>query len=134
MMASRLLISVAALVPIAAAVAQSPNQGGQPSQQPVTFESLDADSDGRISKTEAAANTNISANFAQYDQNANGFIEKEEVTRTSSPPPPTPKELILSDPRGRWAAWAAIGGPTKQEVSWQRIRSDSVKTDRSENT
>jgi hypothetical protein len=93
MMASRFAISVAALLPIAAAVAQTPpDQGGQPSQQPVTFESLDADSDGRISKTEAAANTNVSANFAQYDQNANGFIEREEVTRSSTSPPETPKQ------------------------------------------
>ena len=96
MKASRLLIAgtVAALLPIAGALAQSPTpdktQPPQESQQGATFESLDKDSDGRISKSEAAANANVTAQFSSYDLNGNGFIEKEEVTNSNNSR--TPKE------------------------------------------
>jgi hypothetical protein len=108
MKASRLLIAgaVAALLPFAGAVAQSPTpgqgsptttpstpstpstpaepaQGAPSSRQGATFESLDTDSDGRISKNEAAVNANVSEQFSRYDKNDNGFIEKEEVTNTN---------------------------------------------------
>jgi hypothetical protein len=94
MKASRLLIAgaVAALLPLAGAVAQSttPSQADPPSppaqdsqQGGATFESLDKDGDGRISKAEAAANTNVSQQFSRYDKNGNGFIEKDEVTTTN---------------------------------------------------
>jgi len=98
MKASRLLIAsaVAAMLPLASAVAQSPTSDpatppAQDSQQGATFESLDKDSDGRISKSEAAANANVTAQFSSYDLNGNGFIERDEVSnannaRTKTPP------------------------------------------------
>ena len=134
MTASRLLIagSVAALLNIGVAVAQSPQpeqggqptqpthpampqpqdpsaqqtpppeQGGQPTQpthpatqgekQGASFESLDKDSDGRISKTEAEADAKVSQQFAMYDKNGNGYIEKDEVNSSNNAPPATPKE------------------------------------------
>ncbi|HET9472585.1 MAG TPA: hypothetical protein VFO82_01755 [Steroidobacteraceae bacterium] len=134
MTASRFLIagSVAALLQIGVAVAQSPQpeqggqptqpthpampqtpdqspqqtpppeQGGQPSQpthpavqgeeKGTSFESLDKDSDGRISKTEAEANAKVSQQFAMYDKNGNGFIEKDEVTSANTAPPESPKQ------------------------------------------
>jgi Ca2+-binding EF-hand superfamily protein len=91
MKASRLLIagSVAALLPLASAFAQSPTSdpATQPAQeqQGATFESLDKDSDGRISKSEAAANANVTAQFSSYDVNGDGFIERAEVTQASKP-------------------------------------------------
>ena len=96
MKASSLLTAgaVAALLPLAGAFAQSAPPAEQPSQpaqkQGTTFESLDADSDGRISKTEAAVNDNVTAQFSRYDKNGNGFIEKEEVTVSNSTPPADP--------------------------------------------
>jgi Ca2+-binding EF-hand superfamily protein len=98
MNASRLLIAgaAAALLPLAAAIAQSPTpdpaaEPTQPAQrQGATFESLDTDSDGKISKAEAAAHPTVSEQFARYDKNANGFIEREEVTATNSAPPENP--------------------------------------------
>jgi hypothetical protein len=70
--------AIAALLPLAG-VAQSPtpNQSQPAQEQGATFESLDKDSDGRISKSEAAINTNVTAQFAKYDLNGNGFIEKD---------------------------------------------------------
>jgi Ca2+-binding EF-hand superfamily protein len=60
--------------------------------QGATFESLDTNSDGKISKSEAAANESVTAQFSKYDKNGNGFIEKEEVTATNTSPSETPKQ------------------------------------------
>jgi EF hand domain-containing protein len=88
------LIAVTAL-PVAGAFAQTPPPA-QDTQQPVpeaqpqqgaSFESLDTDGDGRISKTEAAANTNVSAQFSRYDQDGNGYIERAEVNSANSADP-----------------------------------------------
>jgi len=96
MKASRLLIAGAAvaLLPITGAFAQSPapDQSTPPSQKGATFESLDTDSDGRISKTEAAADKNVSEQFAHYDQNGNGYIEREEVGAANNAPPADPRK------------------------------------------
>ena len=103
MKSTRLLIAGAAvaLMPFAGTFAQSPDPATQPSQQPAqqqpaqqgtTFESLDANSDGKISKAEAAANENVSAQFSKYDQNGDGFIERSEVNSANgSSPPPSPQ-------------------------------------------
>jgi hypothetical protein len=97
MKSTRLLIAgaAAALLPLAAAVAQTPDpaaQPSQPSQQGATFESLDANSDGKISKAEASANQSVSAQFSKYDQNGDGFIERSEVnSANNSSPPPSPQ-------------------------------------------
>ena len=98
MKASRLFIAgtVAALLHTGAALAQSPTpeqaEPSQPAQQGATFESLDTDSDGRISKAEAAVNANVTAQFSSYDKNSNGFIEREEVSSSSTPPPDPSKQ------------------------------------------
>jgi len=91
MKASRLLIAgaAAALLPLASAIAQTPaqdpaSQPAQPQEQGATFESLDKDSDGRISKSEAAANANVTAQFSSYDLDGNGFIEKAEVSSANT--------------------------------------------------
>ena len=99
---SRLLIAgaVAAVLPLTAAIAQTPPappadtpQQEQPQQQGATFESLDINSDGRISKDEAAANKSVTEQFSLYDKNGDGFIEKSEVTsaNTSSGEQPSQK-------------------------------------------
>ena len=98
MKASRLFIAgtVAALLHTGAALAQSPTpdqaEPSQPAQQGATFESLDTDSDGRISKAEAAVNANVTAQFSSYDKNSNGFIEREEVSSSTTPPPDSSKQ------------------------------------------
>jgi len=98
MKASRLLIAgaVASLFPLAGAFAQgtAPPDTTQPAQesQGATFESLDANSDGRISKAEAATNANVTQQFSSYDKNGDGFIEKGEVTAANTAPPETPSK------------------------------------------
>lgn len=96
MKSSRLFTAatVAALLPLTAAFAQSPTppaeEPSQPAQQGATFESLDANSDGRISKEEAAVNESVTAQFSKYDKNGNGFIEREEVSASNTTPPAKP--------------------------------------------
>lgn len=105
MKSTRFLIAgaVAALLPFAAAVAQSPppdtsaqqsSPQAQPAQKGATFESLDTDGDGRISKAEAAANQNVLDQFSKYDKDGNGFIERSEVTSAnkSSTPDSQPQQ------------------------------------------
>jgi len=87
-----LLAGAVVALPFAGAMAQSPEQPSEPSQKGATFESLDTNSDGKISKTEAAANPDVSAQFARYDQNADGYIEREEVQSANQPPATEPPQ------------------------------------------
>ena len=86
------LIAVTALLPVAGALAQSASPPAQEPQQQggATFESLDTDGDGRISKTEAAANEGVNAQFSRYDQNGDGYIERAEVNSANRTPPAEP--------------------------------------------
>jgi len=107
MTSSRYLIAgaAAALLQMGVAAAQSPppEQGAQPTQpthpaeadgkqRGATFESLDTDGDGRISKTEAAADPKVMQQFSMYDKNGNGYIEKSEVMSANDSPPEAPKQ------------------------------------------
>ena len=62
-------------------------------KQGASFESLDTDGDGRISKSEAEADAKVKQQFSMYDKNGNGFIERSEVmTSNESSPPEPPKQ------------------------------------------
>jgi Ca2+-binding EF-hand superfamily protein len=52
-----------------------------------TFKTLDADGDGKISKTEATANASIASNFESLDGNSDGFVSKSEFKRNTMPKP-----------------------------------------------
>ena len=94
------------LLPLAAAFAQQsptpspdtqtadPPSQSTPSQQGggATFESLDVNGDGKISKVEAEANAGVSSQFARYDVNGDGFIERDEVNVANKPPAETPQQ------------------------------------------
>jgi Ca2+-binding EF-hand superfamily protein len=98
MKAPRLFVAGAAvaLLPISAVIAQSsgPTPADPAAKQSggTTFESLDVNSDGRISKDEAKANANVTAQFSSYDVNGDGFIERAEVTQASKPAAETPPQ------------------------------------------
>jgi Ca2+-binding EF-hand superfamily protein len=92
---NRLIVAgtAATLLPLAVAFAQSPPTTPEPAQsQGTTFESLDTDSDGRISRTEAKANSTVSAQFSSYDLNGDGFIERAEVNQANNSQSETPKQ------------------------------------------
>ena len=93
---SKLIIAGAvAALPFTLALGQTPPSATptqEPPQQGATFESLDANGDGKISKEEAAANEGVSAQFSRYDVNGDGFIERDEVNAANSPPAGEPKQ------------------------------------------
>ena len=84
-------LAVAALLPLGAAVA------GEKSGKAPTFDSLDANSDGRISQTEAAVDSKIV--FASADANADGYLDKAEwkaSMKGSATPSPAPQTEPVS--------------------------------------
>jgi Ca2+-binding EF-hand superfamily protein len=88
MKASRLIVAgAAALLPFSAAFAQTAPPTESPAKQSggTTFESLDVNSDGRISKDEAKASVHVTEQFASYDANGDGFIERAEVNAAKKP-------------------------------------------------
>jgi Ca2+-binding EF-hand superfamily protein len=90
MKASRLIVAGAAvLLPFSAVFAQTaaPTTTDPSAQQSggTTFESLDANSDGRISKDEAKASAHVTEQFSSYDANSDGFIERAEVSAAQKP-------------------------------------------------
>lgn len=99
---SRYIVAGAAvaMLPFAVAVAQSPSPDqtsppateAPPQGQGATFESLDTNSDGRISKTEAEANATVKAQFSSYDVNGDGFIERAEVTQANKSQSESPQQ------------------------------------------
>ena len=98
--ASRLrigILTIAALIcaaaAFAAAIAQTPPPDqGTPREGAASFESLDTNSDGRISKTEAEANANVKAQFSSYDLNGDGYIERSEVDRANNQQSEAPRQ------------------------------------------
>ena len=96
---SHLLVTGAAitLLPLAAAFAQSPTPAQDPEPQQsqgggATFESLDVNNDGRISKAEAEANASVKAQFSSYDVNGDGYIERAEVNSANNSQSEPPKK------------------------------------------
>jgi hypothetical protein len=75
MKASKTLIAltVAALIPLGAAVAGDKDKAG--SMGP-SFDTLDTNRDGKISQAEASADANIT--FSTVDVNGDGYLDKSE--------------------------------------------------------
>jgi Ca2+-binding EF-hand superfamily protein len=51
------------------------------------FTTLDADSDGKLSKEEAAGHSGVASNFISIDRNSDGFISEGEFRRNVRPKP-----------------------------------------------
>jgi len=88
---SLITLAVAALIPLGAAVA------GEKSGQAPSFASLDANSDGRISQTEAAVDSKIV--FSTADANGDGYLDKAEwkaSLKGATTPAPAPQSEPVS--------------------------------------
>jgi Ca2+-binding EF-hand superfamily protein len=77
-----LLCSAALLCTAALAGEEKSNEGAS-----ATFETLDADADGKLSRDEVAGNSTLSGNFAALDGNSDGFVSKREFQRNTMPKP-----------------------------------------------
>ena len=50
-----------------------------------SFATLDTDSDGKLSKEEAAGSASLTASFSMIDGNSDGYISKGEFRRNTMP-------------------------------------------------
>jgi hypothetical protein len=89
--------AVAALVPLAGTALASDND--KMGKSGASFDALDTNRDGRISRAEASADSKIS--FAQADVNGDGYLDNMEYSKArgmqgdhnpgETSPPPTPQ-------------------------------------------
>ena len=85
-MKTRAILLCAAAVVSTAALAKDMNKSDAPVSGDV-FKSLDTDGDGKISRSEAAADSKISDSFDKLDRNSDGFITKHEFRSNTMPKP-----------------------------------------------
>jgi hypothetical protein len=69
-------LTVAALIPLGAAVAGEGDYSKDKSGKGMSFDKLDTNRDGKISQAEASADANIV--FSSADANGDGYLDKSE--------------------------------------------------------
>jgi hypothetical protein len=88
-MKTRLLAAaVVALIPLAgfAQDPQTPPEAAAPADQGGTFDTLDADKDGRISMPEASADPKLVEVFSSADKNGDGYLDSSEFDSNTDKP------------------------------------------------
>ena len=86
-MKTRLLAAtVVALIPLAGFAAEGPKtpDPATPAGQSGSFDTLDANKDGRISMPEASADPKLVESFSSADKNGDGYLDASEYGSTSS--------------------------------------------------
>ena len=84
-MKTRLILVCSAALLTSAALANDMDKQESKSGTSDTFKSLDTDGDGKISKAEASANAHIAASFDKLDGNSDGYVTKREFERNTMP-------------------------------------------------
>ena len=74
-----ILLCSAALLSTSALAEDNPDAKGPGD----TFKTLDSDGDGKISKSEAAVNEHLANSFDKLDGNSDGFVTKREWQRNT---------------------------------------------------
>jgi hypothetical protein len=78
-MSNKLLAAVVALIPLAAIAAEGGKmQAATPAGQSGSFDTLDANKDGRISMPEASVDPKLVEIFSTTDRNGDGYLDNEE--------------------------------------------------------
>jgi len=86
-MTRKLLVAAIALVPLAGlAAAGEKTPPATPAGQSGSFETLDANKDGRISMPEASADPKLVENFSTTDKNGDGYLDNAEFDQRKEPP------------------------------------------------
>lgn len=82
------LVAIVPLVALAAEPTQTPDPA-MPAGQSGSFDTLDANKDGRISMPEASADPKLVESFSTADKNGDGYLDASEYdssTRNSTEP------------------------------------------------
>jgi hypothetical protein len=79
------LAAAAALIPLAGFAAEGQKPPATPAGQTGSFDTLDANKDGRISMPEASADPKLVESFSSADKNGDGYLDNSEYdNRTES--------------------------------------------------
>ena len=80
-----LVLAAAALIPLAGLAAEGQKPPATPAGQSGSFDTLDANKDGRISMPEASADPKLVESFSSADRNGDGYLDNSEYdNRTES--------------------------------------------------
>ncbi|MBC8024610.1 MAG: hypothetical protein H7Y89_01335 [Steroidobacteraceae bacterium] len=79
---TKFLIAAAALIPLAGIAADgTKTQPSTPAGSSASFDSLDANKDGRISMPEASADPSLVERFSRADKNGDGYLDNAEYDK-----------------------------------------------------
>jgi len=79
------IAAAAALIPLAGLAAEGQKPPATPAGQTGSFDTLDANKDGRISMPEASADPKLVESFSSADKNGDGYLDNSEYdNRTES--------------------------------------------------
>ena len=83
-----LATAVVALLPLAGIAAEGDKTKPQmpAGESGATFDTLDANKDGRISMPEASADPKLVENFSAADKNGDGYLDNAEFDERAKPP------------------------------------------------
>jgi hypothetical protein len=79
---SLLAAAVVALIPLAGIAAEGEKQ---PATESGSFDTLDANKDGRISMPEASADPKLVETFSSTDKNGDGYLDNSEYDNRAEP-------------------------------------------------
>jgi hypothetical protein len=82
-----LVAAVVALIPLAGISAEGDKTKPQPAgESGATFDTLDANKDGRISMPEASADPKLVESFSTADKNGDGYLDSSEYENSAKQP------------------------------------------------
>lgn len=83
----RKLIAAAAIlaIPLAGFAAEGQKAPATPAGQSGSFDTLDANKDGRISMPEASADPKLVESFSSADKNGDGYLDNAEYDNRTEP-------------------------------------------------
>jgi Ca2+-binding EF-hand superfamily protein len=77
------LVTLCSAILLSTAFAASAEDADKPKDRKDRFATLDADSDGQLSKEEVAGSSALSGSFTMIDRNSDGFISEREFRRNT---------------------------------------------------
>ena len=84
---NKLLAAAVALIPLAGIGAEgNKTEPAVPPGQGATFDTLDANKDGRISMPEASADPKLVESFSTADKNGDGYLDNAEFDSSTAKP------------------------------------------------